>query len=78
LNISKKEEKKHRIMSSAGKKIVDSLTFLLFKEKKCFLPPRTIIHHQFFSLFKKWKKRKTKHIIQEDARPFQKTKAKIN
>jgi len=42
-----------------------------------FSSTQTIIH-QFFSLFKKWKKRKTKHIIQEDARPFQKTKAKIN
>jgi len=72
LNISKKEEKKHR-MSSAGKKIVDSLTFLLFKEKKMFssTPPSRIqkIHPPiFFSLFKKWKKRK---LIQEDARPFQ-------
>jgi len=38
LNISKKEEKKHR-MSSAGKKIVDSLTFLLFKEKNVFFHP---------------------------------------
>ena len=78
LNISKKEEKKHR-MSSAGKKIVDSLTFLLFKEKKMFssTPPSRIqkIHPPiFFSLFKKWKKRK---LIQEDARPFQ-IKKKIN
>jgi len=47
-------------MSSAGKKIVDSLTFLLFKEKKCFLPPQYHHLHQFFSLFKKWKKRKNK------------------
>jgi len=75
LNISKKEEKKHR-MSSAGKKIVDSLTFLLFKEKKnVFFHPNHHLH-QFFSLFKKWKKRKNKHIIQEDARPFQKNKSK--
>jgi len=43
----------------------------LFKEKKLFSSTQTIIH-QFFSLFKKWKKRKNKHIIQEDARPFQK------
>jgi len=51
----------------------------LFKEKKMFSSTQTIIIHQFFSLFKKWKKRKNKHIIQEDARPFQKkTKAKIN
>merc|ERR1711902_179585 len=70
LNISKKEEKKHR-MSSAGKKSsIHSHSFCL-KKKNVFFPP-TIIHHQFFSLFKKWKKRKTKHIIQEDARPFQK------
>jgi len=61
-------------MSSAGKKIEYSLTFLLFKEKKkCFLPPHHLASkkfiHQFFSLFlKKWKKRK---LIQEDARPFQ-------
>jgi len=38
-----------------------------------FSSTQTIIH-QFFSLFKKWKKRKNKHIIQEDARPFQKKK----
>ena len=60
-------------MSSAGKKIEYSLTFLLFKEKKMFssTPPSRIqkIHPPiFFSLFKKWKKRK---LIQEDARPFQ-------
>merc|ERR1712141_783537 len=35
-------------------------------------PTNNTIIHQFFSLFKKWKKRKTKLIIQEDARPFQK------
>jgi len=45
-------------MSSAGKKIVDSLTFLLFKEKKMFssTPPSRIqkkFIHQFFSLFLK-------------------------
>jgi len=56
LNISKKEEKKHR-MSSAGKKI-DSLTFLLFKEKKMF----SSTHHHpnnsstNFSLFLKMEK----------------------
>ena len=79
LNISKKEEKRNTEMSSAGKKIEYSLTFLLFKEKKMFssTPPSRIqkIHPTiFFSLFKKWKKRK---LIQEDARPFQ-IKKKIN
>jgi len=73
LNISKKEEKKHRNEQRRKKKIEYSLTFLLFKEKKMFssTPPSRIqkIHPPiFFSLFKKWKKRK---LIQEDARPFQ-------
>jgi len=57
LNISKKEEKRNTEMSSAGKKIEYSLTFLLFKEKKCFLPPHHLASkkfiHQFFSLFLK-------------------------
>jgi len=56
LNISKKEEKKHR-NEQRRKKIEYSLTFLLFKEKKCFLPPHHLaskkIIHQFFSLFLK-------------------------
>jgi len=77
LNISKKEEKKHRIMSSAGKKIVDSLTFLLFKEKKnVFFHPNTIISTNFSLFLKNGKNAKIKHIIQEDARPFQKNKSK--
>merc|ERR1712228_1095089 len=68
-----KKKRKNTEMSSAGKKIEYSLTFLLFKEKKMFssTPPSRIqkIHPPiFFSLFKKWKKRK---LIQEDARPFQ-------
>jgi len=75
LNISKKEEKKHRILSSAGKKIVDSLTFLLFKEKKNVFFHPTIISTNF-SLFLKNGKNAKKHIIQEDARPFQKNKSK--
>lgn len=61
-------------MSSAGKKKsnIHSHSFCL-KKKKCFLPPHHLaskkIHPPiFFSLFKKWKKRK---LIQEDARPFQ-------
>jgi len=52
---------------------IHSHSFCL-KKKNVFFHP-TIIH-QFFSLFKKWKKRKIKHIIQEDARPFQKNKSK--
>jgi len=78
LNISKKEEKKHRKWAAQEKKSsIHSHSFCL-KKKNVFFHPNTIIH-QFFSLFKKWKKRKTKLIIQEDARPFQKkTKAKIN
>jgi len=75
LNISKKEEKKHR-MSSAGKKIVDSLTFLLFKEKKMFSSTQTIISTNFSLFLKNGKNAKIKHIIQEDARPFQKNKSK--
>jgi len=59
LNISKKEEKRNTEMSSAGKKIEYSLTFLLFKEKKMFssTPSPSRIQkkfiHQFFSLFLK-------------------------
>jgi len=50
----------------------------LFKEKKNVFFHPTIISTNFSLFLKKWKKRKIKHIIQEDARPFQKTKAKIN
>jgi len=79
LNISKKEEKKHRNEQRRKKKSnIHSHSFCL-KKKKCFLPPHHLaskkIHPPiFFSLFKKWKKRK---LIQEDARPFQ-IKEKIN
>ena len=73
LNISKKEEKKHRNEQRRKKKSnIHSHSFCL-KKKKMFssTPPSRIqkIHPPiFFSLFKKWKKRK---LIQEDARPFQ-------
>jgi len=79
LNISKKEEKKHRNEQRRKKKSnIHSHSFCL-KKKKMFssTPPSRIqkIHPPiFFSLFKKWKKRK---LIQEDARPFQ-IKRKIN
>jgi hypothetical protein len=64
-------------MSCAGKKksSIHSHSFCL-KKKKCFLPPKPSLSTNF-SLFLKNGKNAKKH-IQEDARPFQKTKAKIN
>jgi len=77
LNISKKEEKKHR-MSSAGKKIVDSLTFLLFKEKKMF-SSTPIPSSTNFSLFlKNGKNAKINILFKKMHVLSKKTKAKIN